>query len=121
MQQLTAGHVLTVHTAACCTPDCLGFPHIIHAAFSITSGLVFFIVAFLLVSCWSWVAPHPTEQTASTRGPQAVVYGSDQSDGVLNLLCACICTPCKHSWQSTNLDLLGLFSCRCWVIMNWSP
>lgn len=39
-----------LHTHLLPSADCLSFPHVIHAAFSIASGVVFFLVAFLLVS-----------------------------------------------------------------------
>ena len=42
--------------AAQCTADCLSMPHVVHAAFSLASSILFFVVALLLV-----VADHELE------------------------------------------------------------
>jgi hypothetical protein len=48
-----------------CCADCLSFPHLIHAILSLTSGVVFFVVAILLVGVLKSVLARPQRHSHS--------------------------------------------------------
>lgn len=88
---------------AAMSADCLAMPHLVHAVVSMTSGVIFFVVAILLVRrarrlgskqehCWQ---QQPHRGAAPALATEAVSSRS-----------------ASHS-RSTL--------CRCWVITSWSP
>jgi hypothetical protein len=104
----TAAHLPNCRVSAfacCCFADCFDSPHIIHMAFSLGSGVVFFAVALLLVSCKIWKADVDRVDSATPASRCHICFHHCAFAHFCNL-------------QGCSMD--AFVCCRFWEIMSLS-